>query len=221
MNPTGRKTNVPRPQGKVAWHGAITSVQPRIRLLRSFDERNHSYLGYVLCLQGTIGDEARQFIVAVGEGAHAKHRFHVGDETSGQGTFVADSRKETAELYKASKLRVLNRPQRRRDGGLLSHRIPPSLAVYRERGHRRLSARTYDAICSTCMWGCRMPVEMVVDQWNPSQRRYRQEAFCYGPLSCPHYKPGPTRKAPGRKGMSWEEEDWVDQNAVSHRCPDD
>ena len=26
----------------------------------------------------------------------------------------------------------------------------------------------------------------------------------------------PTQKAPGRKGMSWKEEDWVDADAVSH-----
>jgi hypothetical protein len=110
MNPTVRKTMVPRPQGNVAWHGVITSIQPRIRLLRSFDERSHSYLGYVLCLQGTIGYEARQFIVAVGEGAHARYQFQVGDETSGRGTSVADSRKETADLYKVSKLRVLKHP---------------------------------------------------------------------------------------------------------------
>ena len=31
----------------------------------------------------------------------------------------------------------------------------------------------------------------------------------------------PTRKVPGRKGMTWEEEDWVDEDAVSHRGMDD
>ncbi len=35
------------------------------------------------------------------------------------------------------------------------------------------------------------------------------------------YKAGPTRKVPGRQGMSWEEEDWVDEGAVRHRCPGD
>jgi len=34
--------------GKVTWFGRIASIQPRIRLMRSFDERSHSYLGYVL-----------------------------------------------------------------------------------------------------------------------------------------------------------------------------
>jgi len=66
-----------------------------------------------------------------------------------------------------------------------------------------------------------MAVEMIVDQWNPSQKRYRYEAFCYGPKSCPVYKPGPTRKVPGRKGMSWEEEDWIDEEATAHRGPDE
>jgi len=28
---------------KLLWRGTVTSVQPRIRLLRSFDQRSHSY----------------------------------------------------------------------------------------------------------------------------------------------------------------------------------
>ena len=66
-----------------------------------------------------------------------------------------------------------------------------------------------------------MPVEMIVDQWNPERRRYRTETFCYGPLSCPSYKFGPTRKVPGRHGMNYEEEDWIDQDATGHRGPDE
>jgi hypothetical protein len=66
-----------------------------------------------------------------------------------------------------------------------------------------------------------MPVEIIVDQWNPSQVRYRIETFCYGPKSCALYQAGPTRKVPGRKSMVWEEEDWVDEEATAHRGPDD
>ena len=33
---------------KIPWYGAVTAVQPRIRLTRSFDERSHTYLGYLL-----------------------------------------------------------------------------------------------------------------------------------------------------------------------------
>jgi hypothetical protein len=35
-------------KGKVLWSGKVISVQPRIRLMRSFDQRSHSYLGYTL-----------------------------------------------------------------------------------------------------------------------------------------------------------------------------
>lgn len=66
-----------------------------------------------------------------------------------------------------------------------------------------------------------MAVEIIVDQWNPTRLQYRRETFCYGPLACPLYKAGPTRKVPGRKGMSWEEENWVDEEAVGHRAPEE
>ncbi len=79
----------------------------------------------------------------------------------------------------------------------------------------------YDSKCTTCIWGCRMPVEMIIDQWNPSQKQYRFETFCYGPKICPFYRSGPPRKVPGRKGMSYTKEDWVDEDATSHRGPDD
>ena len=72
---------------------------------------------------------------------------------------------------------------------------------------------TYDSKCHSCIWGCVMPVEMIIDQRNPDRRRYRTEIFCYGPLSCSAYKPGPTRKVLSRNGMMYEEEDWVDQDA--------
>ena len=71
------------------------------------------------------------------------------------------------------------------------------------------------------MWGCKMPVEIIIDQWNPSVRRYRQETFCYGPKSCALYAPGPERKVPGRKGMTWEEPDWVDEEMTAHRNDDE
>jgi hypothetical protein len=66
-----------------------------------------------------------------------------------------------------------------------------------------------------------MPVTMIVDQWQPSQKRYRFETFCYGPKSCQFYQAGPTRTVPGRKGMIWEEEDWIDEDATSHRGEDE
>ncbi len=64
--------------GAVDWRGTVTSVQPRIRLTRSFDERQHSYQGYLLRVDGIVEDERRAFLVAVGRAAHEKHTFQVG-----------------------------------------------------------------------------------------------------------------------------------------------
>ena len=63
--------------------------------------------------------------------------------------------------------------------------------------------------------------DMIVDHWNPSKKRHRFETFCYGPKSCSYYRAGPRRKVPGRKGMSYTEEDWVDENCTAHRDMDD
>jgi hypothetical protein len=206
---------------KVEWTGQITAVQPRIRLLRSFDERSHSYLGYVLCIDWTCGGEVGEFLIAVGEAANEKHRFQTGMELSGYSVPVEDPRKETAALYKTSGLRVVRNAEDKPQVGPPFHGVPPDLGTYRARGHRRLDARTYDVKCAGCIWGCRMPVEMIIDQWNPSKKQHRFETFCYGPKSCLLYRPGPARKVPGRKGMSYTEEDWVDEDATSHRGPDD
>lgn len=209
------------PTSKIAWSGELISVQPRIRLNRSFDQRTHEYLGYVLGVRGTIGGTTRDFVVAVGKGAHDKHAFEVGQRVSGLGVHVADSRMEVAELYKVSGLRVEGGGGAAGESAPPWHGVPTGLPVYRERGHRRLAARTFDTRCASCIWGCRMAVEMIIDHWNPSQRRYRTETFCYGPLSCSAYKAGPTRKVPGRRGMSYEEEDWVDEDDTRHREPDE
>lgn len=53
----------------------MVSVQPRIRLMRSLDERSHTYLGYTLQVKGVIGEEEKMFIIAFGKGAHAKISF--------------------------------------------------------------------------------------------------------------------------------------------------
>jgi hypothetical protein len=77
---------------KIAWSGRLVAVQPRIRLLRSFDQRHHNYLGYVLRVDGTRDDEAGELLVAVGKAAHAKHSFQVGMAVSGRSVPVADQR---------------------------------------------------------------------------------------------------------------------------------
>ena len=206
---------------KLTFKGAIISIQPRIRLTRSFDESSHTYLGFAIKLEGEINNHHTIFSVGIGKAAHAKHQFKVNDAISGECVLVPDPELEPVDYYKVSKLKVISR-------GTISNNsepwelVPPELEVYRERGHRRLASKTYDSKCSSCMWGCRMPVEIIIDNWNPrGRKKYRFETFCYGSLLCKLYKAGPNRKVEGRNGMVYVEEDWVDQMAVEHRVEDE
>ncbi len=200
--------------------GKVTSIQPRIRLTRSFDEASHTYLGYAIRIVGTIDDQRTTFSIGIGKAAQAKFNFKVNDIISGECLPVPDPDMEPVDYYKVSKLSKISKGEQ----GSTStpwELVPPELEVYRERGHRRLAARTYESRCSSCMWGCRMPVEIIIDNWNPrGRRKYRFETFCYGPLSCKLYKAGPNRKVEGRGGMVYVEEDWVDQEMTGHREPD-
>ena len=49
-------SKLPTKMDKIGWSGRIVAAQPRIRLMRFFDERQDSYLGYVLRIDGTCGD---------------------------------------------------------------------------------------------------------------------------------------------------------------------
>jgi hypothetical protein len=178
-------------------------------------------LGYALGVKGTIDEENREFLIGIGKAAQAKHGFRVGDRASGQSLPVFDNRLEVVEFYKTSRLKIIERTAEHLSEPPPWLGVPPDLETYRERGHRRLDTRTYKARCQSCMWGCKMPVEIIIDHWNPSQKRYRVESFCYGPKSCFLYRPGRTRIVPGRKGMVWEEEDWVDEQDTAHRSMDE
>ena len=173
---------------KIAWSGAVTSVQPRIRLTRSFDERSHTYLGYLLRIEGTVGGVSAEFRVGIGSGTHAKHQFRMGDRVEGLGHRVAGPRLETADIYRVSKLKLIRRGE---EQALAApwHGVPPPLPAYRERGHRRLAVTTYDSKCNSCIWGCAMAVEMIIDQWNPDRRRYRRKPsvtdLCHVPATSP------------------------------------
>lgn len=202
---------------KHTFTGKIISIQPRIRLLRSFDEASHTYLGYAIKLEGEINNHHTNFSIGIGKAAHAKHQFKVNDVISGECIPVPDPELEPTQYYKVSKLKLITRSTITNTSSSWEL-VPPELEVYRERGHRRLATRTYETKCSSCMWGARMPVEIIVDNWNPrGRKKYRFETFCYGPLSCKLYKAGPNRKAEGRNGMVYVEEDWVDAQMTEHR----
>lgn len=158
---------------KDAWSGRISAVQPRIRLMQSFDERSHSYQGYVLRIEGTIGDRPDEYQVAVGKGAQAKHRFRIDMEMSGLAIPVPDPRLETAGFYKASGLKILIDAEDDPPAGPPFHGVPLGHETYCNRGHQRLKTRTLDSKCTICIWGCRMPVKMIIDHWHPSKKQYR------------------------------------------------
>ena len=134
---------------KPTWEGKITSVQPRIRLLGSFDQHHLTCLSNVLGIDGELAGEQLAFTLAIGKATHAKHQFQVGMVVSGQAEPVADLRKETTELYKASKL--ASQPTNPASGHIPPQWIdvPPPLDVYRHRGHRRLSSRTFSGLSSS------------------------------------------------------------------------
>ena len=53
-----------------------------------------------------------------------------------------------------------------------------------------------------------MPTEIIIDQWNPTETKWRFETHCYGPRDCPRYRPGKPYRVPGRKpGMVWVDDD--------------
>ena len=205
---------------KIAIAGRIVAVQPRIRLLRSFDQRQHNYSGYALLVADVANSGKPAAWIGVGPAAQAKFSFRAGGTMSAEVEPIANADLEAVDYYKAAKIQykpadfepALPPPWTG---------VPPDLPTYRARGHRRLDIATYENSCRNCIWGCRMPVEMTMDQWDPEQKSYRKETFCYGPKSCSLYQAGPVREVPGRNGSIWTEEDAVDEEATSHRGPDE
>jgi len=66
-----------------------------------------------------------------------------------------------------------------------------------------------------------MPVEMIVDQCKPEVRRCREETFCYGPLFLLGLSSGSPAKRPRSQGDDLDGDDWVDDEEVRHRAPDE
>jgi len=72
---------------KSTFKGTIISIQPRIRLTRSFDESSHIYLGYAITLEGELDNTNTTFSIGIGKAAHAKHQFKVNDIISGESAY--------------------------------------------------------------------------------------------------------------------------------------
>ena len=69
---------------KSTFTATIISIQPRIRLTRSFDESSHTYLGYAIALEGELDNTNTTFSIGIGKAAHVKHQFKVNDVISGE-----------------------------------------------------------------------------------------------------------------------------------------
>jgi hypothetical protein len=81
----------PTPHTTAPSGGALYSVlMPRVKWFTA--SLAIEYLGYSLRVRGYIGGEAREFLVGVGEGAHAKHQLRAGDSVSGDALPVVDPR---------------------------------------------------------------------------------------------------------------------------------
>lgn len=155
-------------------------------------------------------------LVGISEKLQEKHRLSKGMVVAGNCKSVQERNLESVDYYRVTGFKVLDSFDTD-----LQYPVPPSLETYRQRGPRRLAAKTYETACASCMWGCRMAVEIIVDQWKPWIRKYRTETFCYGPKSCKNYRPGPNRRVTGRNKMVYIEEDWVDEMLTEHRGEDE
>ncbi|MDH5769508.1 MAG: hypothetical protein OEZ31_11240 [Nitrospirota bacterium] len=195
---------------KVKFEGTITAVKARIRLIRSFDEISHAYLGYTLVMDAFFEEKQwNDLRVAIGQKTHEKNRFRIGDYVSGEAVPIKNPKQEWADLYKVSALKIISRGSSSEDRPAdMKGGIAPPLNVYREQGHLRLDPRTYESKCKQCPWGIVMATEIIIDHWNPDKKKWRYEIHCYGPRDCPHYRPGKARTVQGRKpGMVWVNDD--------------
>jgi len=128
---------------KLDFQGTIISVQPRIRLTRSFDQSSHTYLGFILCIDGRIAGDEREFTVGIGKVTQQKNNFKYYDEIKGKCLPVKNPDIEPVEYYKVSALETVTNSSVQQDPPPWFDN-PPTLEKYRERGHRRLSKRTYN-----------------------------------------------------------------------------
>lgn len=125
---------------KSIFTATLISIQPRMRLLRSFDEASHTYLGYVITLEGELYNTNTAFSIGIGKAAYTKHQFKLSDGVSGESVPVPNPDIELTEYYKVSKLKLITRGTT----GSTSppwELVPPELEVYRKRGHRRVSTQ--------------------------------------------------------------------------------
>ena len=197
-------------QRKIAFSGAVRSVQPRSNVWRyRIDNRTHKMTGYNLFLTGTAEGIMKDFVVAISEKQQEKWHFRIGDEIKGEAWTKKDEKKEYADYYRAGSFRKTT------EGTVQENtREPwldevPDLCTYDLRGCRMLDKRAWKGKCFACKWACMANVAI---EYNFGvSRKYRFETFCYGPKNCRHYKMGKPRAVPYiNKESSWDDGDLDD-----------
>jgi hypothetical protein len=61
----------------IRFRGEIVSVQPRIRLQRSFDQASHVYLGYTLVVRPTGATGEADLAIGIGKKRRPEGRNHL------------------------------------------------------------------------------------------------------------------------------------------------
>src|SRR3990172_5076345 len=129
---------------KTGFEGTITSVKPMIRLIRSFDQISHAYLGYTLVMDAVVdGKEWNGLRVVVGQKTHEKNRFHIGYCVSGEALPIEMPEKEWADIYKVSGLKIISRGDSAEDRPAdIKDGIAPPLTIHTEKGQRHTHHHT-------------------------------------------------------------------------------
>jgi len=202
---------------KIPWSGRLVSIQPRILLLRSFDQRHHSYQGYVLRVNGTWEDQTGEFLIAVGQGAHEKHRLKAGMELSGQSVPVDAPRMETAGFYKTSGLKVVRDVEggplcSRKEDSRQDHRLRFRAGTYLHRRSRfRLPCRKSRR--SMALWSTILPQHLHSDS------AFHLAVPC--PTSLPRSPPRLTTRLRSRPAPAGEVHSGVGGGGLNHLTTSD
>ncbi|MGI6546450.1 MAG: hypothetical protein ACOX2M_08565 [Fastidiosipilaceae bacterium] len=210
--------NVRKPE-KIEWQGTIVSVQPRTTVWRyRLDNRTHYHRGYNIFLDGISNGNEGRFSVAISEKQQQKLVFRIGDEAKGTAWTKMYDVSDYADFYRAGSLKITQKAERSNASYPPFTIEPPSMEVYEIRGARMLSSACYKGKCFQCAFATMSAVEIEYN-WGVS-RKYRFEAFCYGPFSCKFYKMGKSRAVPYKDYGSDYDTGWLDDLCTECRGDD-
>lgn len=209
------------PSVKVNWQGRIMAIQPRTRVWRYVtDNRTHYHIGYNVFLEGESEKGLGPFTVAISEKQQVKEKLCIGDLVSGTAWTKKYPECEFADYYRAGALKLVERVLQVEETQCPWTGELPEMAVYEYRGARMLSKSLWKGKCFTCYYAAMANVEI---QWDFDRdiKKYRFEAFCYGPKSCKLHKPGPGRTVPYKGRDSAVDTGWLDDICTENRDWDD